>query len=88
MELGSAHECADRRLTRQLNKIFAVKTISLIAHELGVKEDWLRDIANEMEPEDGLIWIFSTNGEEFMAFSEFGVENLQNLIEIHREDGK
>jgi hypothetical protein len=41
-----------------------------------------------MEPEDGLIWIFSTNGEEFVAFSEFGVENLQNLIEIYREDGK
>jgi hypothetical protein len=72
-----------------INKIHAVQTITLVARELGEDEDWLADIATEMEPEDGLIWVYSAEHEEgVMAFTEFGVESLRNLIAIYRDEIK
>lgn len=73
----------------QLNKIHSVQTLALVANELGEDEDWLAEIAIEMEPEDGLIWVYSPeHADGVMAFSDFGVENLCNLIAIHRSDTK
>ena len=37
-------------LTMHLNKVHHVKTISRVAKELGENEDWLFDVATEMEP--------------------------------------
>ena len=72
-----------------INKIHAVQTITLVARELGEDEDWLADIATEMEPEDGLIWVYSAEHEEgVMALTEFGVESLRNLIAIYRDEMK
>ena len=39
-----------------LNKVHHVTTITQVAKDLGEDEDLLRDIAIEMEIEDGLIW--------------------------------
>jgi hypothetical protein len=40
-----------------VNKVSHVKTISHIARELGENEDWLFDVAAEMEPEDDIgLW--------------------------------
>ena len=39
-----------------VNKISHIKTIDLVAKELGEDIDALHDVALEMEPEDGLIW--------------------------------
>jgi hypothetical protein len=72
-----------------INKVHSVKTIALVARELGEDEDWLADIATEMEPEDGLIWVYSVEHEDgVMAFTEFGVESLRNLIAIYRDEMK
>jgi hypothetical protein len=69
----------------QLNKISSIQTITLVARELGEDEEWLSDIAGEMEPEDGLIWVYSAEQPDgIMAFSSFGVESLRNLVECHR----
>lgn len=69
-----------------LNKIHSVRTIGLVAHELGEDEEWLADIAGEMEPEDGVIWVYSPNDDDgVMAFSRDGEDNLANLIAIRRE---
>ena len=68
----------------QLNKIHHITTIARVASELGVDEDWLWDLAGEMEPEDGLIWIYGSGDEGVMAFSDFGIENLQELIALHK----
>ena len=60
MELN-AHPISDLRssgLTMNLNKVSYVKTIGLVAKDLGESEDWLCDVATEMEPEDGLIWVY------------------------------
>ena len=58
-----------------VNKVSHVKTINLVAKELGESEDWLFDVANEMEIEDGV-----------MAFTDFGIENLIELIKIYKDD--
>jgi hypothetical protein len=68
----------------QLNKVHHVTTIARVAAELGEDEDWLWDVAGEMEPEDGLIWVYGPGDEGVMAFSDFGVENLQDLIALHK----
>ena len=43
----------------QRNKVHSVRTISLVASELGETEEWLHEIAEEMDTEDGLIWVYS-----------------------------
>jgi hypothetical protein len=71
-------------MSSQRNKVHSVTTIARVAIELGADEDWLWDIANEMEPEDGLIWVYGLGDDGVMAFSEDGVECLRELIEIHK----
>ena len=69
-----------------INKVHHVKTISRVAKELGEDEDWLFDIAIEMDIEDGKIWVYDTTEDGQMAFTDFGIENLVDLIKIHREN--
>jgi hypothetical protein len=68
-----------------VNKVYRVTTIARVAAELGEDQDWLFDIAAEMEPEDGLIWGYGPGDEQTMAFTDFGIESLMNLIAIHRD---
>jgi len=72
----------------QLNKISAIWTLAHVAAELGEDEDWLFDIIDEMEPEDGIIRVYGPplGDDGTVAFSAFGVENLINLIDIHKAD--
>ena len=42
----------------QVNKVHHVHTIARVAAMLGEDEDWLRDVAIEMNQEDGLIWVY------------------------------
>ncbi len=69
-----------------VNKVHHVKTISRVANELGENEDWLFDVATEMEIEDGVIWVYGVGDEGVMAFTDFGIENLIDLIKIHKYD--
>ena len=48
-------------------------------------EDWLCDVANEMEIEDGVIWVYGVGEDGVMAFTDFGIENLIELIKMHKE---
>ena len=85
MELARAVERRSRGLTMQVNKVQSVRTLAIVARDLGENADWLADVANEMEPEDGLIWVYDPQYQDgTMAFTKFGVESLRNLIEIHR----
>ena len=45
-------------MTSHVNKVHHVTTITKVAKDLVEDEDWLRDVANEMEIEDGAIWVF------------------------------
>lgn len=67
-----------------VNKVSHVTTISQVAADLNENEDWLFDVAGEMEPEDGLIWVYGIGEDGVMAFTEFGIETLIELIKIHK----
>ena len=80
-----------------VNKVPHVTTIDRIAADLGESEDWLFDVACEMDTEDGVIWIRGLGedvviwirglGEDVvMAFTDFGIETLTELIKIHKDD--
>ena len=72
-----------------INKVHSVRTLALVARDLGEDVDWLADIAIDLEPEDGLIWVYDPEHPDgTMAFSEFGIESLCNLIEINRSTTK
>ena len=42
-----------------VNKVSRVRTIDRVAKDLGEDVNFLFDVAIEMEPEDGLIWVLS-----------------------------
>ena len=69
-----------------VNKVHHVTTINRVANDLGENEDWLSDVANEMDIEDGVIWVYGVGDEGVVAFTDFGIENLIDLIKIHKED--
>ena len=71
-----------------INKVHHVTTINRVADDLGENEDWPRDVANEMDAEDGLIWVYGVGEDGVMAFSDFGIENLMELIRMHKENPK
>ena len=69
-----------------INKVHHVTTINRVAKRSRRNEDWLSDIANEMEIEDGVIWVYGIGEDGMMAFTDFGIENLINLIKMYKED--
>jgi hypothetical protein len=72
-------------VTMHVNKVHHVTTITRVAEDLGEDEDWLRDIASEMEIEDGVIWVYGVGEDGVQAFTDFGIENLIELIKIYKE---
>jgi hypothetical protein len=86
METANAGQLRSCRLIMHINKVHHVKTISRVAKELGESEDWLFDVANEMDVEDGVIWVYGADDDGVMAFTDFGIENLIELIKIHKDD--
>jgi hypothetical protein len=88
MELG-AISLGDLRsgcLTMHVNKVHHVTTINRVAAELGEDEEWLSDVANEMEIEDGVIWVYGIGQDGVLAFTDFGIENLRDLIKRHKDN--
>ena len=63
-----------------------VFTLARVAEMLGEDQDWLADISNDLEPEDGMISVYGTGEDYTVAFTEFGIENLVQIIRIHRAD--
>ena len=68
-----------------VNKVHRVHTIARVAQMLGEDEDWLSDVANEMDQEDGLIWVYGPGDDDgVMAFTDFGLETLDELIRMYK----
>ena len=67
-----------------VNKVHHVTTINRVAEDLGEDEDWLRDVANEMDVEDGVIWVYGVAEDGIMAFTDFGIENLIELVRVNK----
>jgi hypothetical protein len=60
--------------------ISRVYTVARVAEFLGVDEELLWDLANGMDEYDGCLWIYDVGDNQTMAFSDYGIENLQQLI--------
>ncbi|WP_315806236.1 MULTISPECIES: hypothetical protein [unclassified Bradyrhizobium] len=73
-------------MTTHVNKIHHVTTIAQVEKDLGEDEDWLRDVANEMEIEDGVIWVYGVGEDGVQAFTDAGVENLIALVRMHKQN--
>jgi hypothetical protein len=43
-------------------------------------EDLLWDLSDQLEPEDGKLWIHDIDGAETLAFSDVGIETLREII--------
>ena len=63
-----------------------VFTITRVAKMLGEDEDWLHEICNEMDPEDGRLTVLGPGEEAITAFTRFGVDNLTELVEMYKAD--
>ena len=61
-------------------------TITKVAKDLGEDEDWLCDVASEMEIEDGAIWVYGVGEDGVQALTDFGIERLIELIQIYKEN--
>jgi hypothetical protein len=68
-----------------VNKVHHVTTITRVAQDLGEDEDWLRGVANEMEIEDGVIWVYGVGEDGVLAFTDFGIENLVELVRVYKQ---
>jgi hypothetical protein len=69
-----------------VNKVHHVTTITRVAETLGEDENWLSDVANEMDIEDGVIWVYGVGEEGVQAFTDLGIENLIELVRMHKEN--
>lgn len=72
-------------MTMHVNKVHHVTTITQVAKNLGEDEGWLTDVANEMEIEDGVIWVYGVGEDGVQAFTDQGVETLIELVRMHKE---
>jgi hypothetical protein len=88
VELGAHGIHCDCRggLILPVNKVHHVHTINRVAEMLSEDEDWLWDVAVEMDQEDGLIWVYGPGDESVVAFTDFGIETLTGLIQIYKAD--
>lgn len=66
--------------------ITRVYTIGYVARMIGEDEDWLSDLAIDMDPEDGRLWVYGVGEDGVTAFTDFGIENLQQIIADLRAD--
>jgi hypothetical protein len=67
--------------------ISSVFTIARVAEMLGEDEDWLDDLSMGLDPEDGYLWVHDINDREVQAFTQYGIECLQQLIADERAAG-
>jgi hypothetical protein len=81
---GVHDRCSGGLSLAPVNKVHHVCTIAHVAEMLGEDEEWLWDVATEMDQEDGLIWVYGPGDEGVMAFTDFGIETLTGIVEIHK----
>jgi hypothetical protein len=68
--------------------ISAVFTIGYVANLLGENEDWLHDLSIDMFPEDGCLRVYGIGEDGVTAFTEYGIECLQQIVANERAAGR
>lgn len=70
----------------QRNKVYAVTTLAKVAQEWEESEDLLHELTEQMDTEDGVIWVYGTQEHAVLALSGDGIECLRDLLAEHRRD--
>lgn len=70
-----------------LAAVAAVFTIGYVANMLGEDEDWLYDLSIDMLPEDGCLRVYGGGEDGVTAFTDYGIECLQQIIADERAAG-
>ena len=86
MDASGVSNLGPSGVTTHVNKVHHVTTITRVAEQLGEDEDWLHDVANEMEIEDGVIWVYGVGEDGILAFTDFSIESLIELIKMYKND--
>ncbi len=69
-----------------INKVASVMTVDRVAAQLGESVDFLYDVANEMDPEGRRdLGLRRRRLRSSRLITDFGIENLVELIKIHKE---
>ena len=72
-------------LTMHVNKVHHVTAINSVAEDFAVDEDWLAEVAGEMEIEDGCIWVYGIGEDGVQAFTDEGIDNLRDLVRMRKD---
>ena len=62
-----------------------VYTIRRVAETLGEPEELIRELAEEMQPENGRLTVLGLGDVETTAFTRAGLEYLRELLTEHRK---
>jgi hypothetical protein len=57
-----------------------VFTIRRAAQILARDEETIWTLSDQLGPEDGMLWVYDDQGAEILAFTEYGIENLREII--------
>lgn len=82
----SLYDLGSSGMTTHANRVHHITTVTQVAKDIGEDEDWLREIGIEMEIEDGVIWVYGVGEDGVKAFTDFGIENLIELIKFYKEN--
>jgi hypothetical protein len=63
-----------------------VVTIRRAAELLGEDEELLWDVATDMEPERGCLWIHDINDQQTVAFTADGMDYLREMIPQYKQN--
>lgn len=68
-----------------VNKVHHVTTITKVAKDFGEDEDWLWDISTDGD-RGRCHWVCGVGEDGVQAFTDFGLENLIELIRFYKEN--
>ncbi len=71
-----------------LAAIASVFTIGYVANLLGESEDWLFELSIDMSPDDDSLWVYGVGDDGLVAFTQYGIECLQQIITDERAAGR
>ena len=85
MAPGACHRRPSRLILAAISAVF---TIGYVADMLGEEEEWLWDLSTDMFPEDGCLRVYGVGEDGVPAFTQVGIERLQETIRELRAAGE
>jgi hypothetical protein len=61
-------------------------TIRRAAEILGEDEELLWEMATDMEPQHGRLWIYDTDDQQTVAFTQNGMEYLRDMLPEYKSN--